>query len=152
MQIRRSLSLSALVLVLLIAVLSLAWGILQKPNLDKSSGELALEIATQLLETGSTQALRPHAHASLLADSNFASTTRAVENIRMRLGQPLSFETIVGSAEIPLVPLPDAAISARYEVDLIYEHTVGTATIEMLYELDEWKITRFSFASDLLLP
>jgi hypothetical protein len=143
---------ASLILVLILAVAALGWGVVRKAQLDSSSSELALALTEAILSSESMELLLANIHPSFTQNTPIESFQSSISMTSARLGAWTSFDTISGTASIPLLPLFANTATASYEIGVSYESAPASALIEMVYAQGSWQITSFNLVSEFLAP
>jgi hypothetical protein len=75
---------------------------------------------------------------------------RYIENTKRSLGSLTALIAIRGSTNIPRIPYGQTASSAKFEIDLDFQNSPASVTIEMVTVDGRWLITAFGLSANLL--
>lgn len=143
---------AGLILILIMATAALGWSVIRKAQLDSSSSDLAVALTEAILRSESMDLLMAHAHPRFTQNTPIETFQSFIRLTSSRLGPWTSFDTISGTANIPLLPFLGSAPTASYEIGVSYELALASALIEMVYAQGRWQITSFNLLSESLAP
>ncbi len=129
----------------------LAWGILQKTRLDRSSRAVVSETIDAVLNNSEHQVLIDSALNDQLNDKPASRYAGELTATKTTLGPLNEILGIYGEAKVPLVNLFALPIIANYEVDLSFAAGPATLQITMQRHNGEWLTSRFLISSRQLM-
>lgn len=141
--------LRALLVLLLLALLLLAWGVWRKHGLDGAAQATSLQITEQFLARQDVQALVANSDGNLQTGMG-EEKWRAYLTVIARLGQLQLLESISGSSDVSLFPLKPDGSTAAYRIDTHFDNGDAEVAVSLVYRQGAWRITEFIVDSPLI--
>lgn len=140
-----------LCLALLVVIAVFAWAIFRTNRLDSSAQEMALQVVQESFSEEYPTLLIENSHPNYQAEFPVELLVGYVNGINSLIGPLESLESVLGSAEIPLISFGRSEYFASYEFKLIFRDSPADAQIELQYTAGRWQVTKLEVRADVLV-